>query len=93
MSVRLIAWIALLSIIAIVFITCYSLSLSSLSFFRKDVASIARNVEEPRLRALVVDALEFVDKIINFVFISLLLALAVSLLVLLIEDLTISSSR
>jgi ABC-type Na+ efflux pump permease subunit len=87
-SAKAIAWVALLSIVAVVVVGAFLAISSTLSFFNEEASKVASQLDNaPQLRSVVEQTLRFCSSFVWTIFALLLVALGISLLVLRVEDL------
>jgi len=87
-GLRAVVWFALLLLIAVVVLVAYCVISSSLAFFQSEASKVVGQLDNaPQLRSAVESTLHFASSFMWMVFVLLLLALAVSLIVLWVEDL------
>jgi Ca2+/Na+ antiporter len=85
---RVVAWCVLLVVCFVVALAAYVVVSSSLSFFESEASKLAPKLDSaPQLRSIMESTLRFCSSFVWTVFALLLLALAISLLVLWIESL------
>jgi hypothetical protein len=88
LSARVVAWVALLSVIAVVVVGAYCIISSSLTFFQGEASKVVGQLgDAPQLRSAVEGALRFATSFIWMVFMLLILTLGVCLVVLWLESL------
>jgi hypothetical protein len=87
-SARAVAWVALLSVIAVVVFGAYFAISSSLAFFNEEASKVAGQLSDaPQLRSVVEQTVRFCSSFIWMVFVLLALTLGVCLVVLWLESL------
>ena len=87
MSAKIIAWVALLSVIVVVVLAAYCIISSSLAFFQSEASRVASQLDDaPQLRSVVELTVRFASSFVWTVFALLVVALFVSLAVLWLED-------
>jgi amino acid transporter len=85
---RAVAWLVLLSVIAVVVVGAYLVISSTLSFFQGEASKVVGQLDSaPQLRSVLESALQFASSFVWTAFVLLVVALFVSLAVLWLEGL------
>jgi hypothetical protein len=89
-SAKAVAWVALLSVIAVVVVGAYLVVSSSVAFFNEEASKVASQLgNAPQLRSVVEQVVRFCSSFIWTVFVLLILTLVASLLILWLESLVV----